>query len=837
MKVSERWLREWIDPPLDTRALAEQLTSLGLEEDGIESARPAFENVVVGRIVATRQHPDADRLRVCTVEAGEEEPLQVVCGAPNAREGLSTAFARVGGRLPDGTRLKKAKLRGVESHGMLCSAAELGLSEERSGIMELAGDAPPGTELGSWLGLDDAIIEVDLTPDRADCLSIRGLARDLSAKNDLPLIEHPVTPLAPELDDTLAVTIDENSACARFTGRVVRDVDMRAPVPPEIVERLRRAGVRSISPGVDVTNHVMLERGQPMHAFDLDKLSGGIRVRLAKPGEPLTLLDGREIELDAETTVIADESGAIAIAGVMGGLSTAVDENTTNVFLESALFLPAGLIGKPRRYGCHTESSHRFERGVDPAGQREALEVASAQLIEIAGGRPGPVVEAVHEARLPRRETVTLRASRLARVLGTPVPDEEVVRILERLGIRCEPTGDDDESVRASEAGGESDRAAGGRGWRVTPPSHRYDLAIEEDYIEEVGRVRGYEALPRTIPTLQPTFRALPEDGVSTLAVKRLLSHRGYQEVITYSFVDGQRQAVLRPDLAALALPAPISSELGVMRTTLVGGLIEVWRRNAARQGDSMRLFESGLRFLETAVDEHLSPAHGEDIQIGDSVRQQNVLAGLVAGRRERESWNTSDVPVDFFSTKADVEALIARAGTGAGRGAGALRFGPSSLAMLHPGQRTTLLSGEVPVGYVGRLHPGLQSTLDLPGSACVFEISLAALREAAVPVAVAPSRFPRVRRDLALLVDDELSHERLVEAVRKHAPRSLGEVVAFDVYRGEGVEKGKKSMALGLILQDNTRTLGEQDVEKAVARIVAGLEGDLGARLRDVGS
>ena len=613
---------------------------------------------------------------------------------------------------------------------------------------------------------------------------------------------------------------------------------MRAAVPPAIVERLRRAGVRSISPGVDVTNHVMLERGQPMHAFDLDKLSGGIHVRLAKAGEPLTLLDGREVALEAETTVIADESGAIAIAGVMGGLSTAVDEDTVNVFLESALFLPAGLIGKPRRYGCHTESSHRFERGVDPAGQREALEVASAQLIGIAGGRPGPIVEAVHEGRLPRRETVTLRASRLARVLGTVVADEEVVRILERLGIRCEPAGDD-ESDRAGEAGGENgagnDRGAGGGGWRVTPPSHRYDLAIEEDYIEEVGRVRGYDALPRTIPTLQPTFRALPEDGVPTLAVKRLLAHRGYQEVITYSFVDGARQAVLRPDLVGLALPAPISSELGVMRTTLVGGLIEVWRRNAARQGDSMRLFESGLRFLETAADEYLSPAHGEDIQIGDGVHQQNVLAGLVAGREARESWNTSDAPVDFFSIKADVEALIARAG--AATIAQGLRFGPSSLAMLHPGQRTTLQSGEVAVGYVGRLHPGLHSTLDLPGSACVFEISLAALRRAAVPVAVAPSRFPRVRRDLALLVDDELSHERLIETVREHAPRSLGEVVAFDVYRGEGVEKGKKSMALGLILQDDSRTLGEKDVEKAIARIVTGLEGDLGARVRDSGS
>ena len=505
MKVDEGWLREWIDPPVDTDGLSDQLTSLGLEVDGVESARPAFEKVVVGRIVTAEQHPDADRLRVCTVDAGEDEPVQVVCGAPNARAGLATAFARVGGRLPDGTKLKKAKLRGVVSHGMLCSVVELGLGEEHDGIMELDENAVPGTDLAAALGLEGAIIDVDLTPDRGDCLSVRGLARDLSAKNDLPLARVAIEPVPATIDDAFEVSIDEASACARFTGRVVRGIDPTAPVPDGIVERLRRSGIRSIDAAVDVTAHVMLELGQPMHAFDLAKLSGAIRVRLAEAGERLVLLDGREVTLDAETTVIADDSGAIAIAGVMGGRSTMVDAGTRDVYLESALFLPGDVIGKPRRYALHTDASHRFERGVDPAGQREALEAATALLTSIAGGEAGPVGEVEIAARLPVREAVTLRASRVTRVLGTAVPAAEVRRILERLGVRCEDV--------------EADGGAGtGHVWRVTAPSHRWDLAIEEDFIEEVARVRGYDALPRTLPVQRPGFR--PGAGDRGLAAR-----------------------------------------------------------------------------------------------------------------------------------------------------------------------------------------------------------------------------------------------------------------------------------------------------------------------------
>lgn len=806
MKFSESWLREWIELPVDSDTLADNLTALGLEVDDTESACPAFENVVVAKIVAISQHPDADRLRVCEVEHGEAETTQVVCGAPNAREGLVTALARVGGRLPNGTKIKKAKLRGVESFGMLCSAAELGLADDQSGIMELDTAAPAGIALAEWLALDDTIIDVDLTPDRADCLSIRGLARDLSALHDVPLTGPAVDVVSPSIDEQLAVEIDERSACARFTGRVVRDVDMRAPVPTAVSERLRRAGVRSISPGVDVTNHIMLELGQPMHAFDLDKLTGTVRARLAEPGEKLTLLDGRDVELDTQTTVIADDSGAIAIAGVMGGATTAIDENTRHVFLESALFLPAELIGKPRRYGCHTESSHRFERGVDPSGQREALEAATALLQSMAGGQAGPVTEAVIPSRLPVSATVVLRASRLQRILGVSVPNDEVERVLGRLGIACEATDG---------------------GWRVTPPSHRWDLAIEEDYIEEVGRVHGFDALPRTLPSVQPGFRARPESALTGLAAKRLLCHRHYQEVITYSFVDGERQERLRPELPALVLPNPISSELGVMRTSLITGLIDTWRRNASRQQDSMRVFETGLRFLPSVQDAELSATHGDDIQIGDGVIQQSLVAGLITGKRVPAHWNSDDSDVDFYDIKADVEALFAQA-SGA-----PVQFVATSHPMLHPGQAASVVVDGEKVGYLGALNPGLQEPLDLPGTAFVFEVSMAALQRARLPAAQPLSRFPQVRRDIAVVVADSVSHDEIVASARKAAPDTVQSIRVFDIYRGKGLASGSKSVAIALILQDVSRTLTDADADAAMAAVTRGLAEDHAARVR----
>ena len=490
MKFSEKWLREWVNPAVDTETLGEQLTFMGLEVDEIVSASPGFKSVVVARIANIAQHPDADRLRVCDVDMGGDETLQVVCGAPNARQGLIVAFAQVGGVLPNGMKLKKAKLRGVVSMGMLCSSSELGLSDDSEGIMELPENAPIGTDLIEYLELDDSIIDIDLTPDRGDCLSIRGIARDLSAKNDLPLQLREINEAKVQIDSSWPVKVDAGNACVRYAGRLVEGVDLSVGAPNWMAERLRRAGVRSINPAVDITNYVMLELGQPMHAFDADKLQGAVQVRLANTSERLVLLDGRDVALDSETTIIADDSGPIGIAGIMGGTSTAVDENTRNVFFESALFLPELIAGKPRRYSAHSESAHRFERGVDPGGQREALEYATGLMKTIAGGKSGPVSDWISEDRMPLRPTVDVRRSRLKRILGISPDDQTVETIFKRLGINCQPVEG---------------------GWRVDAPSYRYDLSIEEDYLEEVARVLGYESLPRTFPAHKPGFRPVPE--------------------------------------------------------------------------------------------------------------------------------------------------------------------------------------------------------------------------------------------------------------------------------------------------------------------------------------
>ncbi len=812
MKFSEKWLREWVNPPVNVEELAEQLTYLGLEVDDITSSLPAMSEVVVARVVDVLPHPDADKLRVCEVDNGTSDLLQIVCGAPNVRQGMVTALANVGCPMPDGKKLKKAKLRGVESFGMLCSPSEIGLSDDSDGIIELPSTAPVGETLASFLELDDHIIDVDLTPDRGDCLSIRGIARDVCARNDLPLTLHEITPLAEQHEDTWPVRLSSSSACARYVGRVIKDVDMRRASPIWMSERLRRSGMRAINPAVDVTNYVMLELGQPMHAFDLDKLQGEIQVRLAGEGEQLTLLDGREVKLTSDTTVIADDSGAIGIAGIMGGLSTAVDANTKNIFMESALFLSEHIIGKPRYYASPSESSHRFERGVDPALQADAMEYATGMLMNLAGGSPGPVRDWQDGPRLPKGEPVVVRRSRLSRLIGVDIGDDIVERVFTRLGF----------THRSHDTG-----------WTVTPPSFRYDLRIEEDFLEEIARVHGFDQLPRTSPAHHPTFRPVAETAVPVIDIKKMLAHRGYQEVVTYSFVEPNQLQRLRPDLAALALPNPISADLSVMRTTLISGLLDTMRRNQSRQMPSMRLFETGLRFLpgneqgQKTQDAHIQSDHGDDIQIDDTLQQQNMLAGLVVGKHLPEGWSSDAREADFFDAKADLAALFARAN------GVSLNFEPTDLAMLHPGQRAAIVCDGVRIGFLGQLNPEVQKTLDLSQTPIVFELSLAALSKARVTAAVRLSRQPSVRRDIALLVDDAVTHQALEACVTKHAPDWLTEITTFDVYQGEKVEKGKKSIALGLILQDFSRTLEESEVEQAVARIVEATTSELGAVLR----
>ena len=813
MKFSEQWLRDWVNPPVDTETLGDQLTFMGLEVDEIVSAAPGFVDVVVARIVNIGQHPAADRLRVCEVDCGEPELVQVVCGAPNARAGLTTALAKVGGKLPDGTKLKKAKLRGVVSMGMLCSAAELDLSDDADGIMELSDEAPAGKSLEQWLELNDTIIDIELTPDRGDCLSIRGIARDLCARNDLPMLLHEITPMPVHIDDQWPVAAAADTACVRFTGRVLRDIDITVPTPGWMVERLRRSGIRSINAAVDITNYVMLELGQPMHAFDLDKLQGAIQVRMALPGERLVLLDGRDVALDTDTTVIADDRGAIGIAGIMGGQDTGVSESTRHIFFESALFLPQMIAGKPRRYASHTESAHRFERGVDPAGQLDALEYATGLMRTIAGGKVGPAMDWNDAARLPQRAAVHVRDSRLQRVLGISPSRDTVQTIFTRLGIDSTATDD---------------------GWQVTAPSYRYDLAIEEDYIEEVARILGYDSLPRTYPAHQPVFRPLSEAEISLVDVKKRLVALGYQEVITYSFVESGQQEMLRPDLASLALANPLSSEMGVMRTTLIAGLLSTLKRNASRQIGAMRLFETGLRFLPNnehlpidKLDDYITASHGAGEQIDDSIQQQDMLAGLVAGRLQRENWNSTDTAVDFFAVKSHVENLFTQAN------GLPVTFVECDMPMLHPGQQATIEVAGERVGYLGTLSPDIMRKLDIDIATVVFELSLQAVRTARVPKASKLSRFPQVRRDLALLVDDAVSYQQMLDVVKAAVPSLLTDIRIFDIYQGESIEKGKKSIGLGLILQDFSRTLQDKDADKVVARVTDALSTSLGAVLR----
>ncbi len=812
MKFSEKWLREWVNPPVDVNELAEQLTYLGLEVDDISSSLPAMSEVVIARVVDVLPHPDAERLKVCEVDNGTSDLVQIVCGAPNVRMGLVTALANPGCPMPDGKKLKKAKLRGVESNGMLCSGAEIGLSDDSDGIIELDDKAPVGELLADYLELNDHIIDIDLTPDRGDCLSIRGIARDLCARNDLPLQLHEITPVASQHDDSWPVRLSSSSACARYAGRIIKDVDMRKESPIWMSERLRRSGMRSINPAVDVTNYVMLELGQPMHAFDLDKLQGDIQVRLAGDGEKLTLLDGREVELTGETTVIADNSGAIGIAGIMGGASTAVDLDTKNIFMESALFLPQDIIGKPRLYASPSESSHRFERGVDPALQADAMEYATGMLMNLAGGKPGPVKDWQDTPRLPSGKPVLVRRKRLTRLIGIEISDDIVERVFTRLGITFN-THDE--------------------GWMAKPPSYRYDLRIEEDFLEEVARVHGFDQLPRTSPVHRPMFRPVAETAVPLIDIKKLLAHRGYQEVVTYSFVEPNQLQQLRPDLTALPLPNPISADLSVMRTTLISGLLDTMRRNQSRQIASMRIFETGLRFLPGTeqgvrmVDEHVESTHGDDIQIDDTLQQQSMLAGLIVGQSQPEGWAGDAREVDFFDAKADLQALFARAN------GVSLSFEPCELPMLHPGQRASIVCDGVKLGFLGQLSPEVQKTLDLSQTPIVFELSLAALAKATVAQAERLSRQPQVRRDIALLVDDTVSHQSLVSCVTHHGPAWLTEITTFDVYQGEKVEKGKKSIALGLIMQDFSRTLEESEVEQAVTKIVNATTSELGAVLR----
>ncbi|MCP4840128.1 MAG: phenylalanine--tRNA ligase subunit beta [Halieaceae bacterium] len=790
MKFSEQWLREWVSPNLSTSDLAHQITMAGLEVDAIEPVAGTFSGLLVAEIVAVEPHPDADKLKVCQVLAGSKT-VQVVCGAPNARKGLKAPLATVGARLPGGMEIKSAKLRGIASTGMLCAEEELGLSEASDGLMELPADAPVGENLRDYLGLDDQIIEIGLTPNRADCLGMAGIAREVALLNDLSVTPPVFSAADIAIQDKLPVRLEASASCPRYVGRVIRNVDVSRPTPTWMQERLRRGGVRSIDAVVDVTNYVLLELGQPMHAFDLGKLNGGIVVRLAEQGESLALLDGQTVNLRADTLVIADESGPLAMAGIMGGQSSAVSAETRDLFLESAFFAPQLLAGKPRSYGLHTDSSHRFERGVDFTLQRTAMERATQLLIDIVGGQAGPVIEMVEDSDLPPRPDVTLRAARIEKVLGFDMAGAEVERILAGLGLGVTATND---------------------GWLCAIPSWRFDISLEVDLLEELARVYGYNNLPVTRIRADLALPSRPESQLSVRGVRRHLGARDYREAITYSFIEPALQNRFDPEQAPVALSNPISTDMAVMRTNLVPGLLSAVLHNINRQQSRVRMYETGLRFLPSSR----------------ALEQVPTLAMILTGEREPIGWSSPVRGSDFFDLKGDVESLLALTGRAA-----EFEFTAAALPGLHPGQTAHIIrDGEV-VGFIGAIHPsvGTEMGFDVPVYTC--QLDLAAVLDSGVPEFQELSKFPEVRRDISFVIDKSTAVQPLLDEVRSAAGVYLKDLRLFDVYTGKGIDPKRKSLSLGLTFRDQSRTLGDEDVNQAVGQVIDLLEKNYKAVLR----
>ena len=810
MKFSEAWLREWVDPPVAREQLLEQLTMAGLEVDGVAPVAGAFSGVVVGRVASVEPHPDADKLAVCQVEDGEGA-VQVVCGAPNARPGLVTAFARVGAVLPEDFKIKKAKLRGVESRGMLCSAAELGLGDDHDGILELAEDADVGADLRAALDLDDVSVDLDLTPNRGDCLSLRGLAREVGVLNNSVVSYPENVPVAAAVDDVFPVALEAPEGCPRYLGRVVRGVDATRDSPAWLKERLRRCGLRSIDPVVDVTNYVMLELGQPMHAFDLRQLQQGIVVRMATSGEKLTLLDGKEVTLDEDTLLIADASGPVAIAGVMGGERGGVQPDTVDVFLECAFFAPLAVAGTARRYGLHTDASHRYERGVDSALQHQAMERATRLLLDIVGGEAGPVTEAVDPEKLPVRPTVRLRENRLNQLVGAPMSTTDVDEALERLDFQLQ-----ERSVTEDE----------GVCWTIQAPSHRFDIEREADLVEEVVRIYGYNRVPARRPVTDLALRRIPLNLSAEADLKQFLAAQSLQEAVTYSFVDPKLQDLLDPGTRPTALANPMSSEQSVMRTSMLTGLVGALQINASRQQDRVRLFEIGLCFQPVA--EADSKDEPDDRSGGPAaVRQTPMVGAVLSGPRAPERWNLGRDDVDFFDIKGLMEQVFDWAGVAD------VDYASRRDPIMHPGQAATVLVAGQSAGRLGRLHPEIEARLDVPRPVYFLEVEAAAVLERGMRKYQVFSRYPSVRRDLALVVDRQVTAAEIGRVVRETLGSTLTDFRVFDVYHGKGVDSNEKSLAVGLTLQDPSATLTEDQIAGYTNDVLAALQREVSARLR----
>ena len=786
MKISVQWLREWVQTGEDVAALAHALTMAGLEIEGMERAGPRLEGVVVGEVKSVQKHPDAEKLNVCRVWDGRED-LQIVCGAPNVRAGMKAPLARIGAKLPDGPEIKKAKLRGVESFGMLCSARELTLHEDASGLMDLPASFQAGESVAAALQLDDTIFEVKLTPNRGDCMSVAGIAREVAVARTTDLHPPALQPVAAAITDTFPVRL-ESAGCPKLAGRVIRGIRANAPSPSWLQERLRRAGLRPISAAVDITNYVMLELGQPMHAYDLRRLHGAVVARMAKSGEQLQLLDGRTIDLTPDVLVIADERALIGMAGVMGGAESGINDDTSDVFLEAAFFDPSTVAGRGRRYGLITDASQRFERGVDTELQERAIERATQLLIDAAGGKAGPVTVARCDKPLAAPPAIRLRHQRIEHVLGTQIPAGLPADLLARLGMKV--TG----------SGGE---------WRVTPPSWRFDIHIEADLIEEIARVYGFDKIPEQDAAGTLAIAPWTESFVRNDRAADLLVDRGYHEAITYSFTDAGWQSILFNG-NALAISNPISAELGVMRLSLWPGLLQAARDNQHRQQQRVRLFEVGRCFASDGA-------------------ETEMIGGVVTGAVNDEQWGAATTKVDFFDVKADVEALLTLTGARA-----EFRFTAEKHPALHPGQSARVWRGEEPVGWLGAIHPQHLPRLDLTYPVFVFELETQRTFAAAVPQFQEISKFPGIRRDIAVIVDEGIEAQVLEDIVHAAAGVLLKQMSVLSVYRGHQFEKGKKSIALGLHLQDTSRTLTDQDADAVVAQVVDQLGRHAGGKLRD---
>jgi phenylalanyl-tRNA synthetase beta chain len=791
VKFSEQWLREWVNPAMGSEALGHQITMAGLEVDAIEPVAGAFSGVIVAEITEAVQHPDADKLRVCTVDAGNGNTLKIVCGAPNARAGLKTPLAVVGALLPGDFAIKAAKLRGVESQGMLCAASELGLSEEKDGILELPADAPVGTDLRDYLKLDDVSIEIGLTPNRSDCLGLAGIAREVGLLNDLPVCAPPENVQTVSTNEAVTVELRAKERCPRYLCRVIDGVDLSRPTPLWMQERLRRCGFRSIDAAVDITNYLLLELGQPMHAFDLDKISGGIIVREASAEESFTLLNDQEITLGEGNLVIADHQGPLAFAGIMGGADSAIGEGTSRLLLEAAFFAPEPLSGQARSFGLHTDSSHRFERGVDFRLQRRAMERATELLLDIVGGAAGPITEAVSEDDLPAPAPIHLRAARIERLLGVVIDDATVERILRGVGLEVT-------SVDGA--------------WECAVPSWRFDLRIEADLLEELARVYGYNNLPVTRIRADVVLPAIPEEKVRLKQLRRALVARDYYEAICYSFVDADIQKQLDPDIAPVVLNNPISPEHAVMRSSLLAGLLRSAQHNVKRQQPRVRLFETGLRFVPGP----------------EGLSQRPGLAMLITGSLAAEGWAEPSRNADFYDLKGDVEALLELTGDAA-----SFHFEAGERSALHPGQTAWLKRGDSTVGFVGALHPTLQKDLDFDLPVMVAELDLEILSVAVIPAFAPVSRYPALRRDVAVVVDKAVAAGELLANVRANAGIYLQDLTLFDVYEGKGIDPARKSVALGLTFQDHSRTLDDNEVNKCIQQVIDSLKENYQAELR----